>query len=143
MVGLSTAGTPTYTLQEGSYEQTGRIVTARFNLIVSALTAIAGGLKITGLPIPNTASANDLGICVIASMSGIALDTGYTLLAGLVAAGASSIVLTESGSGVAAQGIGIAQFTAPVTLIGLCQYRTDQVNQPELSLAPCETRMSF
>ncbi len=127
LVGISTAGTPTYTLQEGSYEWIGRVVNCRFNLVVSALTGIAGNVEISGLPYPNTAALNDSGICFIAAMAGIALDTGFATLAGLIAPAASSIVLTESGSGLAAQGIAIDAFTAPVTLVGWCQYHTDVV----------------
>tara|TARA_R110000796_G_scaffold46044_3_gene111443 strand:+ start:3177 stop:5639 length:2463 start_codon:yes stop_codon:yes gene_type:complete len=56
LFGQTTAGTPTYTFREGWYVKVGSMVTvsAAFNL--SALSGVAGDLRISGLPFTSTAT---------------------------------------------------------------------------------------
>ena len=55
LFGQSTAGTPTYTTREGWYVKVGSMVTVSCAIDLSALSGVAGDLRISGLPF--TASA--------------------------------------------------------------------------------------
>jgi hypothetical protein len=50
LYGGTTAGTPTYTIQQGQYTKTGNVVHFKLRIDFTAKTGIAGALKIGGLP---------------------------------------------------------------------------------------------
>ena len=119
----STAGTPAYTTQVGSYEQIGRLVVARFTLVLSGWTGSpSGNVTITGLPIAATATANDNGTCYIGeyTIGGAAGDIG---MSGLVAPSATVANLVMSAQ------TGTVNLTAAIagstpTIIGTCVYHS-------------------
>jgi hypothetical protein len=112
--GSSVAGTPTYGAQIGIYHQDGHRISASFELAVSALGSMAGNLLITGFP----GSANDAarGNCSLGLHVGI---TGNPQAAAFIESSANPIVAqlvdpTTGGN--------LNSYTAPVTLVGQCDY---------------------
>jgi hypothetical protein len=122
--GSTTGGAPTYTVQSGTWEKVGRMVTARFSVAVSALGAPAGNMQISGLPFTSVNAVNDNGGCTIHLMSGVTLDAGYVTLTGVVAPNTSLVALQELGSGHAGQPTSVSVFAAATTLEGVVHYRT-------------------
>lgn len=122
--GGTTPGTPTYSVQSGSYEKIGRQVTVRFYLSPANLGGAAGLANIGGLPFPNGGAANDLGICSFAVYASVTMSAGYTQLAAMVPNGASYATMYMSGSG---QGPGTVQMTNLANgsiFVGMCNYHT-------------------
>jgi hypothetical protein len=120
-----TAGTPTYSIQVGSYEQIGRHVTARFTVSLSAWTGSPTGnvqISLVGLPTPTTA-ANDYGSCFTGNyiLAGLAGNIGVT---GYIQASTTVVVLETNAQVGSTQ---IATTTAGTTpqFIGTCEYRTN------------------
>jgi hypothetical protein len=122
--GSTLGGTPTYTIQSGTWEKVGRMVTARFSVAISALGGPTGNMQISGLPFTSVNSANDNGGCTIHFMSGVTLDAGYVTLTGIVAPNTALVALQELGSGHAGQPTGVGLFAAATTLEGVVHYRT-------------------
>jgi hypothetical protein len=122
--GSTLGGAPTYTVQSGTWEKVGRMVTARFSVAVSALGGPTGNMQISGLPFTSVNSANDNGGCTIHFMSGVTLDAGYVTLTGIVAPNTSLVALQELGSGHAGQPTGVGVFAAATTLEGVVHFRT-------------------
>jgi hypothetical protein len=122
LLGSSTAGSPTYTVQVGSYEKIGRQITIRFIVATSALGSPTGNMDIGGIPFTNNATSNDNGQCVIAEMSGVTLDASYTTLTGDILASGTVIRLKEIGSGQATALAAVGKFAAATTLQGMCSY---------------------
>lgn len=120
--GTSTPGTgQTYSTLVGSYEQIGRLVIARFNIIVTSLGTAAGNIQIAGLPFTPAPTTNDNGHVTIGLYT-VASTTGNGLT-GNIPAGGSVIriyqnVTTTSGS------LTIAQAGAAFTIEGTAIYRT-------------------
>lgn len=119
--GSTTAGTPTYTNQVGSYDRFNRFVVAHFFIVTTALGSPAGNMQIGGLPAAQTGAVQ--GDCWISQMAGVTFDTSYTVLAGVVASGGATVTLMENGSAVPGQAIGVAKFAAATTLSGTCIVR--------------------
>lgn len=124
VVGATTAGSATYTVQVGSYEQIGRHVTVRFNVHTSAFSGAAGALQINGLPLAAAATTNDYGVCSVVYKTGVTLDAGYQSLAGIIINGVSYINLVENGVSSASQNIDVTAGSASMILIGTCEYHT-------------------
>lgn len=120
--GASVAGTPTYTTQVGSYVQSGSLVTAWFNIVISAKTGISGNLQIGGLPVTSGSTANDLGSCLITEMSGMTLTTNYVSVAGIVQPSVTNANLVQNGSAQSAAALTDTNLGSTATLIGKCDY---------------------
>ena len=120
-----TAGTPAYTASTGTYEQFGREITARFNVILSGWSGSpSGNISISGLPFAmgNTVP-NDVGVCVITryTVSGLAsLNYGIT---GVVSSNTSQLSL-YSNSNTGSTPLTAAQTGTTPTLTGFCNYHT-------------------
>ena len=124
-LGSSGAGTPTYTLQAGSYEQIGRSIVARFNVAVSNLGGATGNLQISlgALPVAaNTASDN--GACYFYEQVGATNDAGFTTFMGFISPAANVVQIVENGSGVASQVVAVGKFAATTQISGICSYHT-------------------
>lgn len=118
----STAGTPAYSVQVGSYEQIGRQITVRFTITLSGWTGSpSGNISITGLPVASASATNDNGVCHLSNytVSGLAsLSYGMT---GEIAPNTSVINLYQnSNSGTVA--VTAAQAGTTPTLVGMCSY---------------------
>jgi hypothetical protein len=122
--GSTLGGTPTYTVQSGTWEKVGRMVTARFSVAVSALGGPTGNMQISGLPFTSVNAANDNGGCTIHLMSGVTLDAGYVTLTGIVAPNTSLVALQELASAKTGQPTPVSVFAAATTLEGVVHYRT-------------------
>lgn len=118
----STAGTPAYTTQVGSYEQIGRLVHVQFKIVLSGWTGTpSGNVTITGLPGAATATVNDNGGCVVTSytVTGLA-STNYGIV-GTIAPGTSAITLFSNGN-TGTTNVTAAQTGTTPTLVGYCTY---------------------
>ncbi len=119
-----TPGTPTFSVQVGTYEKVGRQVTVRFNVATTAWTGSpTGNLSITGLPFPAASVSNDVGVCLITQYNAIALTANYTQIGGQVGSGSSSIPIVQSGSGQTAATVAIGAVTV-MNIVGYCSYHT-------------------
>lgn len=122
LLGSSTPGAPTYSVQVGSYEQIGRQITCRFNIATTALGGPLGNMQIGGLPFASANVSNDVGICDIVFMSGVTLDASFVILNGSVFPNTSVVSLQESGSAQTTQVISISKFAATTALAGKIVY---------------------
>jgi len=105
-----TFGTPgdlsvTYSVQVGTYVRCGNLVTANARIITSAFTwtTAAGAMQITGLPFTSDATANNYAMGSM-YFSGL-IAAGYTQFTPRVNPGTTLVIITTSGSGVAASSI--------------------------------------
>lgn len=121
IIGSSVAGTgQTYSGQIGTYEQIGRQVTLRFNLIVTSLGTASGSMQIGGLPIANV--SGDLGHCYISGYSVTGLTALNYGIMGQISSGTSVIVLL-SNSNTTNANISNVQTGGTPFFQGMCTYR--------------------
>jgi hypothetical protein len=128
LIASTTAGTPTYTTQIGSYEAVGRQVTARFIVVISAWAGTpAGNISVGGLPLGSTATANDFGDCTVTnySFSGSGLPTANNGIVGFILPSTSAAVLQTNGL-TATTALSPAELgtAGTVQIIGICNYHT-------------------
>jgi hypothetical protein len=120
----STAGTPAYTTQVGSYERLGRQVTVRFDITLSGWTGSpSGNVEISGLPVAAANTSNDYGTCAISNYAVTGLAASNIGITGLIAPNTSVIILYQN-SNTASSLITAAQIGTTATLIGFCNYHT-------------------
>ena len=107
--GSTTAGTTTYTLQQGQYIKVGNQVTVWFRALWSAQVGGAGNTRLGGLPFTINTSVNTFWMIPIASQS-VLYTAGKTLVAGWGATGSPYTVLDigEVGAAVGYAGLAIA-----------------------------------
>nr|DAG11727.1 MAG TPA: hypothetical protein [Caudoviricetes sp.] len=79
--GADTAGSPTYTLQDGSYYKIGQLVIVRIMLRISAKGGMAGRLLIGGWPFAPRGGGD--GPIVLNDTTGFSLS-GYNVLGGMI-----------------------------------------------------------
>jgi len=97
IIGSTTAGTQTYTAQNGSYIKIGRLVFIEGYVAISAKDAgITGYVAIGGLPFA-AASTYHIGFS-LGQWRGLTLTSGYTQAGLETEPGESRILLTQSGS---------------------------------------------
>jgi hypothetical protein len=121
-IGSVTAGTgQTYSTRAGSYEQIGRHITIRFNLVASSLGTAAGNIEIGGLPVAAANIANDDGVCWISVYAVTGLTAGDTGIVGFIVPNTSVIIPLSNGNA-AQHGITIGQAGATVEMVGGCEY---------------------
>lgn len=103
LAGATTAGTFTYSVQQGRYTRLGNMVVAWCAIQISAISvAAAGGLRITGLPVTaGSGTLNEYGGAVGAH-SVMNMDAGYTQVGATVPAGGSYIQVYEGGDNLTA-----------------------------------------
>jgi len=122
LYGATTAGSPTYTLQVGSYERVGRRVTCQFYLALSALGGMAGTINIGGLPFTIANASGDGGSGGFGQFDLVTLDSGYSW-AGLIGIpNSTDLQIMEMGSNKASQGIAVANWSASAILRGSFSY---------------------
>ena len=121
----TSGGSATYSKQVGSYEMNGYEVTARFHIVTSAMSGMAGTMMIDGFPITSTMHTDEDGTCVLATMTGVTLTGGHTALTGLVTAGQGGATLIKTGSAVAYANAAPTNFAGAVELRGYCTYKRE------------------
>lgn len=125
LLGDSTAGAPTYTTQVGSYEKIGRLVIARFKIVISAVGGMTGNLDIGALPFTSTATTNDVGAVSVSLFTGLTLTASYTHVAGDIQPSGTIARVLQSGSAQTGAVIPISGVANATTLEGVAIYRTD------------------
>ena len=93
--GETTAGTGTYTIQQGRYTKVGRLVTLEVYIFWTAHTG-TGDMEISNLPFSNAVN-NNAGVC-FGYVSNIAL-TANNILTGYTGGGVATIVLYQYPTG--------------------------------------------
>lgn len=118
-----TVGTPSYTVQVGSYEQIGRQVTVRFSILLSGWTGSpTGNVLIAGLPVTSTNATNDYGSCYIGNYNTAGLAASSYGVGGLILTNSTNVLLTTNNN--AATGtISPAQAGTTLNITGWCVYR--------------------
>jgi Major tropism determinant N-terminal domain len=122
LAGAGTAGSPTYTIQSGSYERIGRLVVCRFTVAISALGGMAGNVEIGGLPFAAASVSNDSGGGPATALAGVTFDSGYTQAALQVNPGNAYAGLVEHGSNKTTQAIAAANLAATSEIAAVLIY---------------------
>lgn len=124
LAGATTPGALDITSASGSYEQWGRMVTARFSMSWTGIGSSAvGNITLTGFPSSN--NGPETGSCLFSSYDGFITDSGYTSITGSMAVSANVALLVEQSTA-----IGNQSFVTPTmvqnagTLSGVCSYRS-------------------
>lgn len=128
LIGSTVAGAQTYVSQVGTYCKVGRLVHIQGRVEISAKDgAIAGDLRIGGVPFAPSALANNYGSLAIALYSGLTLGAGRTQIGvRILPTVAASFAVVCSGSAVAPANITVAN-TAASSSIEFCgTYFTDE-----------------
>lgn len=117
-----TVGTPAYTTQYGSYEKIGRLVKARFNIVLSGWTGSpTGNVAISGLPFTSTNTANDVGT---ANINQWVTSTGMVYIVGFISPNTSQVFISSITAAATTLGrLTAAQAGATLTIIGTASYR--------------------
>jgi len=118
----STAGTPAYTTQVGSYVRIGSFIHVQFNIVLSGWTGSpSGNVTITGLPLTSTATTNDNGGCIITNytVSGLA-SLSYGLTGVISTSSTVASIYEDNNTGVTQ--LTAAQAGTTPTLVGYCNY---------------------
>lgn len=121
-IGSGTAGTgQTYTTRVGSYEQIGRHITVRFNLVASSLGTASGNLLIGGLPVTSANVANDDGVCWISIYAVTGLSASNFGVMGFIGANSTTISLLANNN-TGQTGVTVTQAGSTVEMVGGCEY---------------------
>jgi hypothetical protein len=116
-----TTGTPSYTIQVGSYEQIGRQITARFTVLLSGWTGSPSGNVLLSLPVASSGATNDYGSCFIGYYSVSGLGTLSYGLSGRILPGGSVMSLYQQTS-TASTTVTAAQAGTGLLMVGTCTY---------------------
>jgi hypothetical protein len=122
LFGSTAAGAPTYTLQVGSYERIGRLVTVRFRVAISAIGGMTGNVRVGGLPYVSANVANDVGGGSLNTMLGITFDAGFSWASLQVAPNQAYAAVIELGSNKTSQEIPVADWAAAAEIGGNLSY---------------------
>lgn len=121
---LTTPGTPSYSVQVGSYEVIGRFVHVQFTVILTGWTGTPAGIvEILGLPFAAANTTNDFGVCSIGNFAVTGLTAGASMITGIVPPGGSAIEFLQT-TNAGSLTITPAQTGATPTLNGFCNYHT-------------------
>lgn len=102
LIGITTAGTHTYSVQAAQFSRRGNQVTVWGSISISAKdAAMAGAMQITGLPFVAANVTNENAFTNIAMWGGFTFAAGYTHLSGIISPNTSVIALRKSGTAVA------------------------------------------
>ena len=93
LVGSSTAGSHTYSVQKGFYEKIGRQVTARGQIVVNQKNTIAGNITMSGLPFTQSNETGSYSAMYAGYGSAMSLTAG-TSFAGYTNLGQTTVTLT-------------------------------------------------
>lgn len=125
LVGATTAGTPTYTIQVGHYALSNNIATLTFIISTTNLGGAAGVMQVGGLPVSSTTATNAYGACSIAKWLGWTAGAGYTNLSMIVPPNTNKTQFLENGSGMSGTTSDASHFAATTQVIGTCSYAID------------------
>jgi len=131
LIGITAAGTQTYTDQTGYYFKIGKMVFFRFNVSISAKgAAMAGNVAIGGLPFTaaTVAGTSTVGGAAVTRTVGITLQGGRTQLLLRVSSNSDFIRLEETGSAIssAANGVLVTNIAATSSIGGFGWYEASE-----------------
>jgi hypothetical protein len=121
--GHAAAGTPTYTAQVGRYLRIGNLVTAWFDVTLSAKTGILGNIRIAGLPF---AASNIAGLTqagAVGYFTNLDFAAGYTQLSIHAAPNTARVDLFANGDNVGTAPVGANAIAANFAIGGAVTYR--------------------
>jgi hypothetical protein len=114
--GTGTAGTQTYSVQQGYYTQVDNLVHFRLRITMTAKDgATAGNLQIGGLPVAAAASANGFATFAVA-VENLTQSASRTQFVGRLAPSGTAIDIMESGSNVPLLATVVANLQATTSL---------------------------
>lgn len=117
LYGLTTAGSPTYGIREGSYCRSGNLVHCDIFIRITALGGAAGGLLISGLPFASKNRSTKYVSAVLSQYSGVTFPAGYYTLLGQLGSNDTEIKLFKTGSNVAAAYLTSAEVAVTLDLV--------------------------
>ena len=128
LFGSTTAGAPTYIVQEGYWTRVDNTIIASFRVQISARGGMAGNLLLGGsLPVgsatPGSGAGGANGGGLISSVTGLTHQAGYTQWELQMRAGVAEAAIMEHGSGVASSNQTIANTADATTLTGTLIYQ--------------------
>lgn len=125
LVGATTAGTQTYSVQDGTYRVIGDLCHVTFRISLSAFdAATAGAVRISGLPFTaRTIASGDEDALGVSAWGGITLGAGYTHLSLRIFSGLTIVSIIENGSGLARAVLLAAAFSNATEIMGSGAYR--------------------
>lgn len=119
LYGSTTAGTHTYTNQEGSYTLIGNMMTVRFHIRITTANldaAMAGNLRISGLPVVHISNVTALARNTL-EYNNLTLGTGYTNAIIAAVAGQSYLELVKTGQASAYNYLAVSALTDGQTVV--------------------------
>lgn len=123
IAGGSTAGTQTYSRQNGTYTKIGRHVTARSHTTMTAKdAATAGSLMLTGLPFTSSSTAGTTSALTIGYVSNFDFAAGYTQAGGDVPANSTQAELLQIGDNVAVAALAAGALNATSEIVATAIY---------------------
>lgn len=122
LLGSTTPGTPTYTVQYGFYTKVGRKVTLDFVVTISAKNDMAGNLQIGGIPFVSTSATGFRASGAIGYALGVTYSSEKTSIALWLSNGKSVIDVLQSGSASNSSGLPIANIASPATISASITY---------------------
>jgi hypothetical protein len=96
--GTGTAGSPTYTVQKGSYTRVGRVVHVTGYVGISAIGGMTGNLQIGGLPFTSLNVSGMYGAYSVAEYGGLTMAIGNFLPTLETSINNTTITILNSGS---------------------------------------------
>lgn len=121
IVGITTAGSPTYVQQQGIYVRIGKFVILNMYLVVSALGGAAGALTIQGVPFSASSSPVYRPALNVGFWSGFDLGAGYSSVAGYMSSATISLYRPTQASG--STSITSSQVSGPFTIYATMAYQ--------------------
>lgn len=125
IIGLTTAGTQTYSRQNGIYTKVGNVVIAWFDITMTALDgASAGNSAISGLPF-TVGSGGTVYVAGggLTSIGAVDFSAGYSKVEVRAEPGGTTARFVQSGDNVAASLLPVTQIGAAATFVGCVIYK--------------------
>jgi hypothetical protein len=109
--------------QVGTYTKKGREVTLDFNVQISAKdVAMAGGIRIAGVPFTSTSNADWRSAGSLGMMAGVTLPANFVNCTLSFPPSVTTIYLHRHGSGQATAAVAVAEIVDATTLRGSITY---------------------
>jgi len=109
LIGSTTAGTQTYSVQVGTYIKIGKLIHIQGYVAISAKdAAMAGDLRVGGLPFATSTATNNYGSISTSVFIGLTLGSGLTQVGLRIDPNTSYLTVVASGSATAAAVVTVA-----------------------------------
>ena len=123
LAGSITAGTQTYSIQNGEFTKIGNLVFASFRLVLTGFDgATAGDMRITGFPFVSAGGTYTRFPIILAGWANIDL-TSYISMTGIIQPGLTYVALLKNALNGAQATVGAANMSATSSIEGTLVYR--------------------